>query len=114
MNIRPEHLAAIEGLGYDSHESQFIYLVATHSGYFTVQQFLDFTQQPKGRPVHRFTQKLIQRRHARVTECARKTHVLNLFSRRVYGPIDKDAWLYGLQREGPLPAPSRYLVRKLP
>ena len=90
MNIRPEHLAAIQGLGYDSHESQFLYLVATHSGYFTVQQFLDFTQQPKGRPVHRFTQKLIQRRHARVMECARKTHVLNLFSRRVYGPIDKD------------------------
>jgi hypothetical protein len=90
MNIRPEHLAAIEGLGYDSHESQFIYLVATHSGYFTVQQFLDFTQQPKGRPVHRFTQKLIQRRHARVTEYARKTYVLNLFSRRVYRPIEKD------------------------
>jgi hypothetical protein len=90
MNIRPEHLAAIEGLGYKSHESQFMYLVATHSGYFTVQQFLDFTQQPKGRPVHRFTQKLLQRRHARATEYARKTYVFNLFSRRVYGPIGKD------------------------
>jgi hypothetical protein len=90
MNIRPEHLAAIEALGYESHESQFIYLVATHSGYFTVQQFLDFAQQTKGRPVHRFTQKLIQRRHARVTEYGRKTYVFNLFSRRVYRPIDKD------------------------
>jgi hypothetical protein len=90
MNIRLEHLAALEHLGYDSQESQFLYLVATHSGHFTVQQFLDFTQQAKGRPVHRFTQKLIQRRHARVTEYARKTYVLNLYSRRVYGPIDKD------------------------
>jgi hypothetical protein len=90
MNIRSEHLAALEHLGYDSRESRFLYLVATHSGYFTVQQFLDFTQQAKGRPVHRFTQKLIQRRHARVTEFARKTYVLNLYSRRVYGPIDRD------------------------
>lgn len=90
MNIRPEHLDALQKLGYEHNEAQFLYLVATHSGYFTIQQFLDFTQQPKGRPVHRFLQKLVQRRHARTTEYARKTYVVNLYSRRVYGLIDKE------------------------
>lgn len=90
MNIQPQHLDALQKLGYEEEEAQFLYLVATHSGHFTIQQFLDFTQQPKGRPVHRFVQKLVQRRHARTTEYARKTYVVNLYSRRVYGAIDKE------------------------
>jgi hypothetical protein len=90
VNIPSQHLAALQKLGYEEDEAQFLYLVATHSGYFTIQQFLDFTQQPKGRPVHRLIQKLVQRRHARTTEYARKTYVVNLYSRRVYGVIDKE------------------------
>ena len=34
MNIRPEHLSAIRNLGYSDTEARFLYLVATHSGYF--------------------------------------------------------------------------------
>jgi hypothetical protein len=90
MNINSQHLAALQELGYEAQEAHFLYLVATHSGYFTIQQFLDFTHQPKGRPAHRFVQKLVHRRHARTTEYARKTYVVNLYSRRVYGVIDKE------------------------
>lgn len=90
MNTHAQHLAALQQLGYEDQEARFLYLVATHSGYFTIQQFLDFTKQPKGRPAHRFVQKLVSRRHARTTEYARKTYVVNVYSRRVYGAIDKE------------------------
>ena len=43
MNISPEHLNAIRNLGYTDTEARFLYLVATHSGYFTQRQYLDFT-----------------------------------------------------------------------
>ena len=90
MNTHAEYLAALQQLGYEDREARFLYFVATHSGYFTIQQFLDFTKQPKGRPAHRFVQKLVSRRHARTTEYARKTYVVNVYSRRVYRAIDKE------------------------
>ena len=54
---RPEHLAALIDLGYNEQESRFLYLVATHSGYFTLRQFLDYTGTSKGWNVHQFTSK---------------------------------------------------------
>ena len=33
MNIAPEYLAAIQGYGYTRTEAEFLYLVASHSGY---------------------------------------------------------------------------------
>jgi hypothetical protein len=90
MNIDPEHLAVLAALGYDDCEARFLYLVATYSGFFTLQQFTDFSGQVKGRPTFRFTQKLIQRRHARAEEFADQTRIYNIYSRRIYGPIGKD------------------------
>jgi hypothetical protein len=43
MNIAPAHLAALEALGYTEAEARFLYIVATHSGYFVARQFLAFT-----------------------------------------------------------------------
>ncbi len=43
MNIAPMHLEALKALGYTEVEARFLYLVATHSGYFTARQFLAFT-----------------------------------------------------------------------
>lgn len=90
MNISPEHLNALAALGYEDCEAQFVYLVATHSGFFTLQQFTEFASPSKGRPAFRFTQKLIQRKHARATEYARQTCLYDVYSRRIYGRIDKD------------------------
>ena len=90
MKIAPEHLDALQALGYDDCEARFLYLVATHSGYFTLEQFTDFAGQSKGRPGFRFTQKLIQREHARATKYARQTHIYDVYSRRIYGRIGKD------------------------
>jgi hypothetical protein len=90
MNIRPEYLAEIKKLGYTETEAAFLYLVATHSGYFTRQQFLVFSAKAKGWCVHRLTSKTLERRHARATEYGRQTYVFNLYTRRIYGPIGKD------------------------
>jgi hypothetical protein len=53
MNIRPEHLSA---------------LVATHSGYFTQRQYLDFSHHLPGSFVHRLTTKILKFRHARAAD----------------------------------------------
>ena len=87
---RPEHLAALIDLGYNEQESRFLYLVATHSGYFTLRQFLDYTGTSKGWNVHQFTSKSIRLGHVRAATCGYRTSVFNLFSRKVYGALDRD------------------------
>ena len=37
----PLHIEALRYFGYTEEESRFLYLVATHSGYFTCQQLVD-------------------------------------------------------------------------
>jgi hypothetical protein len=90
MNVLPAHLAALCRLGYTNEEATFIYLVTTHAGYFTRPQFLRFTGQTKGGILHRFTTKLLVLGHVRATEYGRQMLVFDLYSRLVYGPIDKD------------------------
>jgi hypothetical protein len=90
MNIRPEHLSALCHLGYTESEARFLYLVATHSGYFTQRHCLSFCGQSRGSLAHRLTTRILDRRHARYTPYAHNTHVYHLYSRRVYGVIDKD------------------------
>jgi hypothetical protein len=61
MNITPTHLEALKALkafGYTEVEAQFLYLVATHSGYFTPRQFLAFTRAHWGKRTTPFWRKL--------------------------------------------------------
>jgi hypothetical protein len=90
MNIRPEHLDALRHLGYTDTEASFLYLVATHSGYFTQRQFLTFAQVQKGGLASRLIAKALECRHLRVAQGAYHTHVYNLYSRRLYGAIDRE------------------------
>ena len=52
MKIVEEHIFALETLGYTEEESRFLYIVATHSGYFVPRQFaaFDAPSQEKGSP----------------------------------------------------------------
>ena len=43
MNIPEKHVALLMELGYTEPEARFLYIVATHSGYFILRQFLNFT-----------------------------------------------------------------------
>src|SRR5580658_6716259 len=90
MNIAPTHLDALKALGYTEAEARFLYIVATHSGYFVARQFLAFTEAHWGKRTTLFWNKLQTKRHAR-TECFPKSGtVYHLFSRRLYRQIDRE------------------------
>jgi hypothetical protein len=90
MNIAPAHLAALEALGYTAAEARFLYVVATHSGYFVARQFLAFAAAHWGYRTNTFWNKLHAKKHAR-TECFPKSGtVYHLFSRRLYRQIDRE------------------------
>ena len=90
MNIAPGHIDALQSLGYTEPEARFLYIVATHSGYFVARQFLAFTDAHWGKRTTIFWDKLHTNRHAR-TECFPKSGtVYHLFSRRLYRQIDRE------------------------
>src|SRR5216684_4240623 len=84
-----DHLDRLQDSGYNEREARFLYLAATHSGYFTRHQFLSFTHQTKGCLVHRFTTKLLTEHHAQATQYGHKTYVFKLTSRKIYDLIGK-------------------------
>src|SRR5260370_39555956 len=74
MNITPTHLEALKAFGYTEVEAQFLYLVATHSGYFTPRQFLAFTGAHWGKRTTTFWRKLQSQKHARDTFVITNNH----------------------------------------
>jgi len=78
------------GLGYTEDEARFLYLVATHSGYFTTRQFLTFTGAKSGDRSMAFTQKVLGKGHATARLLLRNGRVYHLFSRIVYRAIGRE------------------------
>lgn len=89
LDPHQNHLDRLQDSGYNNQEARFLYLAATHSGYFTRHQFLSFTHQTKGCLVHRFTTKLLTQHHAQATQYGHKTYVFKLTSRKIYDLIGK-------------------------
>ena len=90
MTISSSHLDALKAFGYTEPEARFLYLVATHSGYFVARQFLGFTGSHWGKRTTTFWAKLHAQKHAR-TECFPKSGVIyHLFSRRLYRQIGRE------------------------
>lgn len=90
MSIRGEYVKAIERYGYTPTEARFLYLVATHSGYFTQQQFFRFAGVNRGGMGTRLTVKALEHGHIRNARLARHTLIYNLFARPFYESIEKD------------------------
>src|SRR6266571_9127167 len=65
MNIKPSNVDALKALGYTETEARFLYIVATHSGYFVARQFLAFTCGHWGKRTTAFWGKLHTKKHAR-------------------------------------------------
>lgn len=89
MPISPTQLAPLQSLGYTEVESRFLYLVATHSGYFTVRQFLDFAHAKSGKRNAHLIEKLFSQGHATAQRYRRKSCVYHLHSRALYEAIGK-------------------------
>ena len=90
MNIPENHVAQLMDLGYTEPEAQFLYVVATHSGYFTLRQFLKFTGARRGKRSTQFARKALNYGHASVRDYLGHGSIYHLYSRTLYGPIEKD------------------------
>ncbi len=90
MNFPAEHVEHIKELGYTEAEARFLYIVAVHSGYFTLGQFRSFTNTSYGKWPTSFSQKLLKQGHATVRDYMRRGSIFHLFSRTVYDRIDKE------------------------
>jgi len=90
MKILPIHTEVLRYFGYTDEEARFLYLVATHSGYFTCQQFLQFVKTKPGKRSVAFARKVVEKKHASAKEYLRHGRVFHLFSRNLYEAIGRE------------------------
>src|SRR5947207_16029124 len=90
MNFPESSLAKLSSLGYTEDEARFLYIVATHSGYYSMRQFLQFTETKSGDKSMTFSQKLLGKGHATARSFLRNGLVYDLFSRIVYRAIGRE------------------------
>ena len=90
MNRPQDQIETIGALGYTETEARFLYLVATHSGYFTLRHFLAFSGAHRGKRSTCFAQKLLRHGHGSVRDYMGSGSVFHLFSRNLYGRIEKE------------------------
>ena len=90
MNIPQEHISAIQSFGYTGSEAQFLYLVATHSGYFTQRHFANFLGQKPGSAVHSLIERALARKHVKQTVLQNNARVYQLFHRPMYRAVEKE------------------------
>lgn len=89
-SIKPSYLDALQALGYSESEARFLYIVATHSGYFVARQFLAFTRGHLGKRTTTFWSKLHTKKHARTEYFPLSGKVYHIFSRKLYGQIGRE------------------------
>jgi hypothetical protein len=90
MNMTAFQREGLHLLGYTKRESEFLFLVATHSGYFTNRQFKSFAQTESGSVSHAFIRKLLDRKHASFHAYRSGGRVYHLFARKVYQAIERE------------------------
>lgn len=89
MKFPETSIENLHDLGYTEDEARFLYLVATHSGYFATRQFLNFIGAKSGDRSMAFTQKLLGKGHASARLLLRNGRIYHLFSRSVYRAIGR-------------------------
>ena len=87
MHFPETSIENLLGFGYTEDEARFLYLVASHSGYFSTRQYLTFTGAKSGDKNMAFTQKVLGKGHATARLLFRNGRVYHLFSRLVYRAI---------------------------
>jgi len=90
MSMTRFQLEGLHLLGYTKRESEFLFLVATHSGYFTNRQFKSFAETESGSVSHAFIRKLLERKHATYHAYRSGARVYHLFARKVYQAIERE------------------------
>ena len=89
-SVKPSRLEGLQALGYSESEAHFLYVVATHSGYFVARQFLAFTCGHWGKRTTTFWNKLHAKKHARTEYFPMNGKVYHVYSRKLYGQIGRE------------------------
>jgi hypothetical protein len=90
MHFPETTIENLRGFGYTEDEARFLYLVATHSGYFSARQYLAFTGAKSGEKSMALTQKVLGKGHAAARLLLRNGRVYHLFSRLLYRAIGRE------------------------
>jgi hypothetical protein len=90
MSMTRFQLEGLHLLGYTRRESEFLFLVATHSGYFTNRQFKSFARTESGSISHAFIRKLLKQKHASYRAYRSGGRVYHVFARKLYQAIERD------------------------
>jgi hypothetical protein len=90
MNIAAADISALQAFGYTEQEARFLYIVATHSGYFVARQFLAFAGVQWGKRTTLFWKKLRSHKHARNSSMPRHRAVFHLFARKLYRQLGRE------------------------
>ena len=90
MKIAPERIRNLASLGYTLEEARFLYIVATHSGYFTHRQFLAYSETKPGKHSQRFLTRLLTAKHGTFHTYPSGGRVYHVFSRKIYKAIGRD------------------------
>ena len=90
MKIADHFIDAIKSFGYTAAEARFLYIVATHSGYFTTRHFLACTGSQRGFRTRALAKKLLKHKHANSTDCPDYGRVYHVFSKPLYAAIGKE------------------------
>jgi hypothetical protein len=90
MNIHPVYISALQAFGYTDAEARFLYLVATHSGYFLARHFLAFAGARWGKRTDVFWHKLESNGHARRGSLSGRRAVYHVFGHTIYRALDRE------------------------
>ena len=86
MRIAEHDILTLQSLGYAEDEARFLYIVATHSGYFAPRQFTAFAGSEQS---FRFGHKIESRGHGCWRRYREMGRVYHLFSKTIYDQIGK-------------------------
>ena len=90
MTFPESSIENLRSLGYTEDEARFLYLVATHSSYFSTRQYLQFTGAKSGEKSMAFTQKLLKKGHATAKLLLRNGRIYQPHSRLVYRAVGRE------------------------
>jgi hypothetical protein len=90
MHLPETRIEHLHSFGYSEDEARFLYLVTTHSGYFSTRQYLQFAGAKSGEKSFAFTQKVLGKGHATARLLLRNGRVYHLFSRQVYRAMGRE------------------------
>jgi hypothetical protein len=91
MNITVDRISALAAFGYTEREAEFLYMVATFSGFFVQRQFATYLGINGRGPVTDLIAKTLEKEHVREYRAERGSRKMyHLFSHALYSAIGKE------------------------